>query len=276
MFNACIVPGCHDEDLSDLDQTTGLCGGCARSGAPALAAEVQRLTAERDGLLATNAEARAALIGAKLPLEVPLVGGIKRLASLLGDVEQERDEAQRDLGRVTDEIIALRTEVVVWATQPNDDATLARWQQADRDFGDWITADVPGEPPDVLTMVMAVLFDHRNARTYWREHVRAGKAERERDEARAEVKRLTALVEEQRPQPVGALDEAAQERATAGYAFICLQGPTRCSPRGHKTQRAAERCAGRLNAGLRAIGMLDDTTRWVAGLLNPAAPAAAE
>lgn len=57
MFNTCIVPGCHEEDLSDLDQTTGLCGGCARSGAPALAGEVQRLTAQVEAERAERDEA---------------------------------------------------------------------------------------------------------------------------------------------------------------------------------------------------------------------------
>ena len=32
-YLACITPGCGDEDLMDLDQTTGLCGMCTRQKA---------------------------------------------------------------------------------------------------------------------------------------------------------------------------------------------------------------------------------------------------
>lgn len=49
----------------------------------------------------------------------------------------------------------------------------------------------------------------------------------------------------------------------AKYLYLCRQGENIvCARRGHRTLRAAERCCARRNRALRAIGMLDDASRW--------------
>jgi hypothetical protein len=49
----------------------------------------------------------------------------------------------------------------------------------------------------------------------------------------------------------------------ADYTHICVQGTIHCSPRGHRTREAADRCAARRNSGLRSLGLLTDDNRWI-------------
>lgn len=72
----------------------------------------------------------------------------------------------------------IQQEIGAWAMQPEDPETTGRWHLADRMFSDWVCAENDRDPPDALTMVQAVLYDHRNERSYWREHVARGKADR--------------------------------------------------------------------------------------------------
>lgn len=49
----------------------------------------------------------------------------------------------------------------------------------------------------------------------------------------------------------------------ADYTHICVQGTIHCSPRGHRTSEAADRCAARRNSVLRSLGLLTDDNRWI-------------
>ena len=103
------------------DRTHQTANGTAQVDAAVLAEEVKRLRHER-------ADVRAALTAAKLPAGVPLALGVERLASLLGDVEKERNALRAEvallniyrqrrepiltaLGGAREECAALRAEV---------------------------------------------------------------------------------------------------------------------------------------------------------------------
>lgn len=60
----------------------------------------------------------------------------------------------------------------------------------------------------------------------------------------------------------------------ADYTHVCVQGTVHCSPRGHRTRQAADRCAARHNSVLRSSGLLTDDNRWtVRPLIPPSTPA---
>lgn len=47
------------------------------------------------------------------------------------------------------------------------------------------------------------------------------------------------------------------------YTHLCWQGTIQCSPRGHRTREAADRCAARHNSVLRSLGLLTEANRWI-------------
>lgn len=116
MFQECIVPGCHDADLVDLDQSTGLCGGCTRTGAPALAEELQRLQAEHEAFLdqlrtALGNHAREDAGPASMRASVRT---LRNFYSVVADVlGVSGTDLEARPGVVRDEIVKLREEADV-------------------------------------------------------------------------------------------------------------------------------------------------------------------